>query len=259
MNLFETVKKNIEISKQYLELYPSLVRYMEIRKEIDEKGRTNVPKTLHEESSKLWDQFKHLELYDAVNFLIETTGENEKYLTDQLTADPMEVLSEIKVDIEEYLAENRFNPTYNFYNHEEHVSAIEMKKEWDKVESKEDFFKVLSDPYKYTTFGDFCPFYNTYKQRKAKLVNIVINNDIEIDDDTSPLDLEISTFKEILDMPSKEKAEKDQNQFEKDQETIENVIEQLLPICERAKELDSCWDNNFLNNKVVAEIKRRMQ
>jgi hypothetical protein len=255
----EVVKKNIEISKEYLELYPSLVRYEEIRKEIREKGRTKVPKSLHEESSKIWDKFRYLKLNKVSNFLYETTGESEKYLTGELTADPIEVLKEIKKDIKKYLNSSRFKPTYKYYDHEEHLSVIEMEKQWSKVKTKEDFFKVLTDPYDYTAYGDFCPFHNTNKHRKAKLINIVITNNLNVKDELSPLDLELSTFRKVLDRPNKEKALTDRKQFEEDQKTIEKVIEMMIPLCERAKAEDECWDNNFLNNKVMMEIKRRMK
>jgi len=255
------IKKKIEIADKYLDLYPSLKRYEDITKELKFLDKGEERNLLLIEQSEIHDKFKYLKLYNVSNFLHEIKGESRKYLTGELIANSLEILEEIKDDIKDYLNQPEFNPKSDRYYHEDHKSALEMEELWSKVETKEDFLKIITgecDSFEYTTYGDFCPFHNTNKHRKAKIISVIIDENLSVDE-SSALDLDLHNLIKPLKEPNKEQAETDRNRYDLDQKIIEEAIKALLPLCEKAKEADGSWEHNFFNNKILRELKLRMK
>lgn len=257
-NLYSTVNKNIEISKSYIHIYPCLKRYDAINIEIENCNNERILESLRQERTNIYAKFKYLNLYKVWNFLYAISGKNEQYLTNEKSADPLEVLNDIKTDLNDYLNLDTFKEDYKYYNKQEHQSVKDIKKVWDKVITEEDFFKVLTGKqYGYTTIGDFDPFYNESKQRSSKLINIIINHNLELDFNNE-LDLELDCLLNILETPDAEEAEIDILLYNKDKRDIEDIIKILIPICRRAKEIDSQWEHNFFSNKILSEIKKQL-
>jgi len=263
-DLFNIVKKNLEIAQLYLELYAPLKRHEELSIAIKLKEKNNkskqAPQKMYDEHSELWDFLIKLNIHTVSNFIRTMAGEDGKdgkYLMGKLTANPIKVIKDIKREIKNELKDDSYNPEYKYYDHDQHKQVLDIKKAWTEVKTKEDLFKIImSGGHEYTTW-DYSPFWN----RHPELINIVINNDLKVNiDDDVTLDLSDSDgFFKLFKRPFKDQSVKAVAQYEADQKEIESIIEILLPICERAKVSDECWEDNFFNNKIKNRIITRMK
>lgn len=252
-NIPSVVKQNIEIAQKYIALYPQLKRYLELQKIQDDyrKRNENFPQILFEESTNLWSALINLKVHNVANFMYHINDDTVDFLLNTKKADVKSLIKKIKRSIKEELDTNQYNPMYQYYSHRDHMDLVEVRNAWDKINTQSDFIKVLQDVSDYRTF-EFCPF-NPYNE---EIINVIINNNIEKFDDLG-IDVD-SNMLEVFNIPDTTTAMLEVSQFESDQETIKKIIDELLPICERAKATDSCWENNFFHNKILHEIKRRM-
>lgn len=250
----EIVKKNIEIANRYVELYPQLKRYREVSELINTKYKTKkTPEDLWEESQALWDNLIKLRIHIVSNFLHRLEGKDAKaYLLNEKKVNVKSLLDSINKEIEKELNCETLDPLYECYDYENHKELLKLEKLWAEVKTEEDLCKVIQNPHDYSGW-EYSPFWS----RRPQLINIAINNDLKIEDDYA-LDLDENMI-ELLEEPNADEAKASIKQFESDQAVIQKIIEELIPICERAKAIDDCWENNFFNNKILHAVKRRMK
>jgi len=246
-DIFNIVKKNLEISKLYLNLYPPLKRHEDLSK------KKKLTQKEFDEQSDLWNQLIKLKVHTISNFLWRVRGNQKKYLTGESTADPIKVIKDIKREINKELKSDQCNLEYQYYDSRHHMEMTQLKAKWKDIKTKEDLFKIIISGGQDYTSWDYCAFGN----RRGELINIAIKNNLKVKD-TYALDIDDGLDK-LLKIPSKDKSIKDQIQFDKDQKEIESIIKILIPICERAKKSDSCWENNFFNNKILSKVKQQLK
>lgn len=249
----ELVEKNLDIFNVYFENYPTLREYIKLESSKDESRSEED----FNKSVEMWQDLIKLKITNVYNYYSVIQNQLD-YFLNKKKARLEDILDDIDSEITELLKRDEYNVKSDRYNNDSHKRILFIKEAFENVITNKDLEKIFNNIYKYFDY-DYDPFYN----KNHLFTNYLMNNsDIVVEDDKifdvlNILNIDILFI--TLRKCSVAKALKSEENLIGDKKKIEEIVNLLVPICKRYKESDECWENNFFSNKILSEVRKRLE